>query len=207
MAAPTRIEIDAVINTGDSVQKLRELRRAQRAVTAGSEEFRALAAAIRDTEDSLDSARIGADDLAGALESAPGPIGAIAKGFKSLELNTKSFGLALKATGIGLLVALVGGLVAAFTENERAMKKLEPVMQAFQKILGGIFAALEPLIDAFLELATAALPYITKGIGIFYSTLVGLFNLVKNVGVGVGQILKGIFTLDFDSVSAGYKAC
>ena len=78
-------------------------------------------------------------------------------------------------------------------------------MIGLEKILGGIFAALEPLIDSFVELATAALPYITKGIGIFYSTLVGLFNLVKNVGVGVGQILKGIFTLDFDSVSAGYE--
>jgi hypothetical protein len=85
------------------------------------------------------------------------------------------------------------------------MKKLEPLLIGLEKIFGGIFAAVEPLLDAFLELAMSALPYITKGIGIFYSTLVGLFNLVKNVGVGVGQILKGIFTLDFDSVSAGYE--
>jgi hypothetical protein len=203
MAAPTRIEIDAVINTGDSVQKLRELRRAQRAVTAGSEEFRALAAAIRDTEDSLDSARIGADDLAGALESAPGPIGAIAKGFKSLELNTKSFGLALKATGIGLLVALVGGLVAAFTENERAMKKLEPVMQAFQKILGGIFAAFEPVLDIFIEMVEMVLPYFTQYIGTVYSSLYGLFTLIKEAGIGAGKLLVGIFTLDTKMIDEG----
>jgi hypothetical protein len=203
MAAPTRIEIDAIINTGDSVQKLRELRRAQRAVTAGSEEFRVLAAAIRDAEDSLDSATRGADDLAGALESAPGPIGAIAKGFKSLELNTKSFGLALKATGIGLLVALVGGLVAAFTENERAMKKLEPVMQAFQKILGGIFAAFEPVLDIFIELVEAVLPAFTAGIGVVYSTLFGLVSFIKEAVVGAGKILVGAFTLDTKMLSEG----
>jgi hypothetical protein len=203
MAAPTRIEIDAIINTGDSVQKLRELRRAQRAVTAGSEEFRVLAAAIRDAEDSLDSATRGADDLAGALESAPGPIGAIAKGFKSLELNTKSFGLALKATGIGLLVALVGGLVAAFTENERAMKKLEPVMQAFQKILGGIFAAFEPVLDIFIEMVEMVLPYFTQYIGTVYSSLYGLFTLIKEAGVGAGKLLVGIFTLDTKMIDAG----
>jgi len=205
MAAPTRIEIDAIINTGDSVQKLRELRRAQRQVTAGSEEFRLLAAAIRDAEDSLDSARIGADDLAGSLESAPGPLGAIAKGFKSLELNTKSFGTALKATGIGLLVALVGGLVAAFTENERAMKKLEPVMQAFQKILGGIFAAFEPVLDIFIEMVEAVLPYFAQGVGIVYSALFGLFNFIKDVGQGAAKVLQGIFTQDFSMISEGVE--
>jgi hypothetical protein len=52
MAERTRIDIDAVINTGDSLQKLRALRKAQKEVVAGSAEFNQLAAAIRDTEDS-----------------------------------------------------------------------------------------------------------------------------------------------------------
>jgi hypothetical protein len=205
MAETTRIDIDAVINTGDSLQKLRALRKAQKEVVAGSAEFNKLAAAIRDTEDSLDAAKLGADDLAGALESAPGPVGKIAKGFKTLELNTKSFGTALKATGIGLLVGLVGGLVAAFMENERAMKKLEPVMQAFQKILGGIFAAFEPVLDIFIEMVEAVLPYFTQYIGIVYSSLFGLFTFVKDVGVGVGKVLAGIFTQDFSMIEEGVE--
>lgn len=203
MAEQVRIDIDAVINTGDSLQKLRALRKAQKEVVAGSAEFNKLAAAIRDTEDSLDAAKIGANDLAGALESAPGPVGAIAKGFKTLELNTKSFGTALKATGIGLLVALVGGLVAAFMENEKAMKKLEPVMQAFQKILGGIFAAFEPLLDVFIEMVEYVLPYFTTAVGSVYSTLYGFFTLIKEAGVGAGKLLVGIFTLDTKMISDG----
>lgn len=203
MAEKVKIDIDAVINTGDSLQKLRALKKAQKEVVAGSEEFNRLAASIRDTEDALDSARLGADDLAGALESAPGPVGAIAKGFKTLELNTKSFGLALKASGIGLLVALVGGLVAAFMENERAMKKLEPVMEAFQKILGGIFAAFEPVLDVFIEMVEYVLPYFTTAIGSVYSTLYGFFTLIKEAGIGAGKLLVGIFTLDTKMIGEG----
>jgi hypothetical protein len=52
-------------------------------------------------------------------------------------------------------------------------------------------------------MATSALPYITKGIGMFYSGLYSLFTLVKNVGVSVGKILKGVFTLDFDALKEG----
>jgi hypothetical protein len=37
----------------------------------------------------------------------------------------------------------------------------------------------------------------------FYSGLFSLFTLVKNVGVSVGKILKGVFTLDFDALKEG----
>jgi len=57
----------------------------------------------------------------------------------------------------------------------------------------------------FIELALKALPYITKGIGGFYSGIFALFTLLKNVGVGAGNILKGIFTIDFDAIKEGYS--
>ncbi len=202
-----KVEVDIEINSNiePSLKQLRELKKQLKETAAGSAEFKRLSGDIRDVEDAIAGAKLGADDFAGALEAAPGPVGQLFQGLKKVELATKSWGAALKATGIGLIVAAVGGLVAAFSQQEGAMKKLEPLLIGMEKILGGIFAAFEPLLDAFIEMATQALPYITKGIGVFYSTLLGLFNLVKNVGVGVGQILKGIFTLDFDSVSAGYE--
>jgi hypothetical protein len=85
------------------------------------------------------------------------------------------------------------------------MKKLEPVFAAFDKILQGIMKVFEPLLDAFIDLALRALPLIAKGVGGFYSGLFALFTLVKNVGMGAGKILKGIFTLDFDSLKSGYE--
>jgi hypothetical protein len=88
-------------------------------------------------------------------------------------------------------------------ENERAMKKLEPVMEAFQKILGGIFAAFEPVLDVFIEMVEFVLPYFTTAVGTVYSTLYGLFTLIKEAGVGAGKLLVGIFTLDTKLIGEG----
>ena len=199
-----KIKVDVETNAAGSIAQLKELKKQLKETAAGTADFKRLANEIDDLEDTIKGARQGSADWIDTLESAGGPIGALGGALNKAKVATVSFGTALKATGIGLIVAAVGGLVAAFSAQESAMKKLEPLMIGLEKILGGIFAAFEPLLDAFISMATTALPYITKGVGIFYSTLVGLFNLVKNVGVGVGQILKGIFTLDFDSVSAGY---
>jgi hypothetical protein len=83
------------------------------------------------------------------------------------------------------------------------MKKLQPLFIGLEKILGGIFRALEPVLDTFVELATDALPYVTKGIGMFYSSLVALFTYIKEAGTGVAKIWKGIFTLDYKSIESG----
>jgi chemotaxis protein histidine kinase CheA len=197
----TKIPVN--LDTGASVQKLRQLRKEMSALTAGTEEFNKKAAEFRDVEDALESAKIGAQDLAGALEEAPGPIGQIARGFKTLELNTKSFGTALRATGIGLLVSLIGGLVAAFMNSEKAMKKLEPVMIGFQKILGGIFSAFEPVLDVFVEMVEYVLPAFTNLIGGVYSVIYGLFSLITNLGKGVLTILQGIFNNDLSQIGQG----
>jgi hypothetical protein len=202
MAKKVEVEID--VKTEASVARLRELRTQLKRTAAGSADFNKLSAEIRDVEDALEGAKLGAEDFAGALEAAPGPVGQLFQGLKKVEIATKSWGAALKATGIGIIVAAVGGLVAAFTQTEGAMKKLEPLLIGFEKILGGIFEAFQPVLDAFLEMALKALPYITDGIKIFYSSLFGLFTLVKEAGVGVGKILKGVFTLDVDSIKEGW---
>ena len=198
------VEVDIETNVEPSIAQLKELKKQLKLAAAGSEDFKKISAQIRDTEDALQNAKIGADDLKGSLEGAPGPLGKLFRGLKQVEIATMSFGTALKATGIGLIVAALGGLVAAFSQNEVAMKKLEPLFIGLQKILGGIFRAFEPLLDVFVEMATTVLPYITKGIGILYSALFGLFAFIKNTVQGVGLILKGIFTLDFDSVEEGF---
>lgn len=199
------IELDVEGNVVESLANLRKLKQALKEVPAGTAEWSKIKNQIRDVEDALESANQSSEDFKGLLESAPGPLGALGSAIKKVELATKSFGAAFKAVGIGLIVSAIGGLVAAFSNVEGATKKLEPLLIGFEKILGGIFEALTPLIDSFVELATKALPYITTGIGGFYSVLLGLFNLIKNVGVGAGKILKGIFTLDFDALTEGYN--
>ncbi len=200
-----KVKVDVETNTAGSIAQLKELKKQLRETAAGSAEFKKLANEIDDLEDKIKGSKAGAADWIDTLESAGGPIGAIGGALNKAKVATVSFGTALKATGIGLIVAAVGGLVAAFNNVEGAGKKLEPLMIGLEKILGGIFSALEPLIDAFLDLAMQALPYITKGIGVFYSGLVSLFTLLKEAGIGVGKILKGIFTLDYDAISQGWE--
>lgn len=199
------IEIDVLLNAEDSIQKAKDLKRALREIPVGTEDYDKVFNAIDDLDDKLKGAKKGAADWIDTLEGAGGPIGLLGTGLNKVKVSFSSFNSALKASVIGLIVTAVGGLVAAFAKSETATKKLQPLLTGLEKIFNGIYRAVEPLFEVFLELAETALPYITEYIGIFYSSLVSLFTLVKELGVGVGKILKGIFTLDWDAVSEGYE--
>jgi len=205
MAKSIEVDINVNNNIEGSISQLKALKRELKNTAVGTEEFKNLFNQIDDLEDKIKSAKNVSSDWIDSLESAGGPIGMLGGALNKAKVATQSWGAALKAAGIGLIVAAVGGLVAAFSESESAMKKLEPLFIGLEKILGGIMKVFEPLLDAFISLALNALPYITKGIGVFYSSLFALFTLIKNVGFGAGKILKGIFTLDFKSISDGYE--
>jgi len=204
MAKKVEIELDVKGNVVESTKNLKAMKAELKTLDVASPEFKKLFNDIDDLEDKIKGAKKGSSDWIDSLEQAGGPLGALGAGLNKAKVATTSFGTALKATGIGLVVAAIGGLVAAFAETEGAMKKLDPLIIGFQKILGGIFSALEPLIDAFLDLAMDALPYVTKGISVFYSSLVSLFTLIKTGGGAIAKILKGIFTLDMDTIKEGY---
>jgi hypothetical protein len=185
-----------------SVKELKELKAQLKLTAAGSAEFKELSARIRDVEDGIENAKAGANDFAGALENADGPVGMLGKGIRQLEIATSSWSAALKATGIGLLVGLVGGLAAAFAKNEGAMKKLEPIATQFGRILNGILGAMKPLIDGFINLATKALPYVSKAFEVAYSTLSAFLQSLGKVGEAVGKILKGDFAGAWESAKS-----
>jgi len=191
------------VEVEQSLAGLRALKRELKNTAVGTEEFKKLYNQIDDLEDKLKSAKNTSADMIDTLANAGGPIGLLGQGINSVKVATQSFGGALKATGIGLVVALVGGLVAAFSENESAMKKLEPIMEGMRKAFQGIFRAVEPIFDIFVDLAADALPYVTQGIGMVYSSLMAFFTLIKEVGGGAMQILEGIFTMDTDKISSG----
>jgi len=199
------IDLKVVDNTEASIRNLKELKKLLRTLPADSEAFGAVSRKIGDIEDSLKGAKKSTADLVDTLASAPGPLGALGRGLNTLKVSTVSFGAALKATGIGLLVGIIGGIAGAFSQVEGAGKKLEPLMIGLEKILGGIFEVMQPLLDIFIELALQALPYITKGIGMLYSGFVAFFTLIKEAGKGVGDIIIGIFTLDADKISQGWE--
>ena len=197
------VNLEVKSNIEGSIAELKALKRQLRDTAAGSEEFKKLYNQIDDLEDKIKSSKNTSADWIDSLEQAGGPLGMLGAGLNRAKVATQTFGGALKATGIGLIVSLLGGLVAAFSENEGAMKKLQPVLDGLKKIFQGVFRAVEPLFDTFVDLATQALPYVTKGIGMVYSAMMAYFTFIKESGGGVMKILEGIFTLDADKITQG----
>jgi chemotaxis protein histidine kinase CheA len=197
------VELEVNTNLEPTINNLRELKRQLKDAAAGSSDFNRLSGSIRDMEDSISDAKSTGDDFFGQLENAPGILGSLGQGIRGAERTFSSFNGALKASVIGIFAGLLAGLVAAFSNNEAAMKKLQPVLDLVDKTFQGVYRAVEPLFDIFLDLAMKALPAVSKGIGIVYSAMMGYFTFLKEAGAGVMSILKGIFTLDVDAISQG----
>jgi hypothetical protein len=191
------------VQVEQSITGLKQLKRQLKDTAVGSDEFKKLYQDIDDLEDKLKSAKNTSSDWVDSLENAGGPLGMLGAGLNKAKVSTQSFGGALKATGIGIVVALVSGLVAAFSENETAMKKMQPLLDGLKKIFQGVFRAVEPLFNTMVDLATSALPYVAKGVGTVYSAMMAYFAFLKNAGGGALDILEGIFTLDGDKISSG----
>ena len=186
------------IKTANSISDLKALKKQLKETAAGSEEFTKLYNQIDDLEDKIKSSKNASSDWIDSLESAGGPLGMLGAALNKAKVATQSFGGALKATGIGLIVSLIGGLVAAFSQTEGSMKKLQPLLIGFQKIFGGILAVVEPLIDSFVELATSAMPYVTKAIGTAYSAMTSFLQGLGMVGSAVKKFISGDFSGAWD---------
>lgn len=186
------------IKTANSISDLKALKKQLKETAAGSEEFKKLYNQIDDLEDKIKSSKNASSDWIDSLESAGGPLGMIGAALNKAKVATQSFSGALKATGIGLFVAAIGGLVAAFSQTEGAMKKFQPLLIGLQKIFGGILAAVEPLIDSFVELATSAMPYVTKAIGTAYSAITSFLQGLGMVGSAVKKFISGDFSGAWD---------
>ena len=193
------VNVNIKTNVAGSIGELKALKKQLKETAAGSDEFKKLTNQIDDLEDKLKGSKQAAGDWVDQLASAPGPLGQVGGALNKLKVSTQSFGGALKATGIGLFVAALGGLIAAFAQSERATKKLQPLLIGFQRIFNGIFAAIEPVFDAFIDLATNALPYVTQGFGVAYSAITSFIQGIGTLGQAVGKLLQGDFVGAWDS--------
>jgi|694.fasta_scaffold05624_5 hypothetical protein len=187
------VNLDINSNIEPTIANLKALKLQLKQTAAGSEDFKKLVGAIDDLEDKIKGAKNQSADLIDSLESAGGPIGALAGALNKAKVATVSFGAALKATGIGLIVSLIGGLVAALSKSEETMKKFEPIVIMFEQALNGVLGALQPLIDGFIELALNVMPYVTQAFKVVYSSVTAVFQSLGKLGGAVVKLFKGDF--------------
>jgi len=182
------------VEVEQSIAGLKQLKRELKNTAVGSAEFKKLYNDIDDLEDKLKSAKNTSSDWVDSLEQAGGPIGMLGAGLNRAKVATQSFGGALKATGIGLIVSLLGGLAVAFSNNEGAMKKLQPLLDGVGKIFQGVFRAVEPLFNTLVDLAVSALPMVSKAFAVVYSSVTSVFQSLGKLGGAIGKLISGDFS-------------
>lgn len=193
MAEKKTIELEVKSNIEGSISELKALKRQLKDTAAGSAEFKQIYNQIDDLEDKIKSAKNTSSDWVDSLESAGGPLGMVGAAINKAKVATQSFGGALKATGIGLIVSLLAGLAAAFSENEGAMKKIQPLLNGLQKLFQGVFRVVEPLFNTLVDLAIDALPMVSKAFEVVYSSVVAVFQSLGSLGSALNKLIHGDF--------------
>jgi hypothetical protein len=196
------IDIDINADIEPTIANLKLLKKQLKETAAGSEEFKKISGQIRELDDAIKDAAATSDDFAGYLENASGPLGVLGKGLRSAEKNFSSFNAVLKASIIGIIVAAIAGLAAAISQSEKATAKIQPILQGFEKILNGVFAAIEPLFDALIDLATKAMPYVTQGFKVAYSAITSFLQGIGKLGSALSKLFKGDFAGAWDDAKA-----
>jgi hypothetical protein len=194
MATEIEVDLNVSSNIGGSIKQLKELKKELKNTEVGTEAFKNLFNEIDDLEDKIKSAKNVSSDWVDTLESAGGPLGELGGAINKAKVATQSFSGALKATGIGLIVGLVGGLVTAFNDNEKAVKKLQPLFTGLEKIFNGVFAAIEPLFNVLVDLAISALPMVSKAMQVVYGSVTAVIQSLGSLGGAVVKLIKGDFS-------------
>lgn len=198
------VRINAAINAESTLKTLRELKQLQKETVAGSAEYKKIQGRINDIGDAAKTAKGQSEDWIDTLAGLPGPLGSIGRGLDTFTSSTNKLGLAFKGLGIGLIVSAVGALTAAFSQNEKMTKKLEPLMIAFEQILGGIFAALEPVIDMMISLAVKAMPLVSNAIKVVYSGITALLQSLGKLGSALMKVFSGDFSGALDDAKSAF---
>lgn len=196
---------------------------------AGTKEFQKLSDHLDDLQDQQKRVAFQSAQIEDKLAALPGPIGAIGKQFSAAKdaVDTFGKGLAVGLGVIGLIVSAILAMKEALSRTEEGQKTLNKISEAFEKILNGLFAILEPIANVFADLVTKMLSSkqtmevlgkVAGGLSATFSVLFGVvkslgefiinnfvnaFKTLTDVAGGAGKVLKGVFTFDYDLIKQG----
>ena len=197
----------------------------------GTAEFEKLRGKLDELNDAQEKVNFQAGQFDDQLAALPGPIGQVGGAIKGFNENLNKFSLGFKLA-LGAVTLIVGAF-AAFKESlertEEGQAKLNKITEAFEKIMNGVFAVIEPVAMALADLLAGLLENeqvmkvlsTTMGVlagtftavlnvgkalaGFIVNNLINAFKTLIGVGEGTGKVLKGIFTFDLDLIKDGVK--
>lgn len=195
----------------------------------GTAEFEKLRAKLDELNDAQDKVNFQAGQFDDQLASLPGPIGQVGGAIKGFNegLNKFSLGFKLALGAITLIVGAIAAFRESLSRTEEGQAKLNKITEAFEKIMNGVFAVIEPVAMALADLLTGLLENekvmkvlsVTMGVlagtftavlgvaknlaGFVVNNLVNAFQTLIGVASGAGKVLKGVFTFDLDLIKEG----
>jgi cytochrome c556 len=195
----------------------------------GTAEFEKLRAKLDELNDAQDRVNFQAGQFDDQLAALPGPIGNVGRGIQSFNegLNKFSTGFKVALGAIGLIIGAIAAFRESLSRTEEGQAKLNKITEAFEKIMNGLFAVIEPVAMMFADLVVALLENdkvmktlsVTMGIlsgtftavlgvgkelaGFVINNLVNAFKTLVGVAGGAGKVLKGVFTFDLDLIKEG----
>jgi hypothetical protein len=197
----------------------------------GSKAFKKLADHLDELQDQQKRVAFQSAQIEDKLAALPGPIGNIGQAFAKGKEAVDTFGAGL-AVALGVIALVVGAFEAmkkSLEATKEGQKKLQEVTIALEKIMNAFLAVVEPIATQLITLVTNLLKSkevmdglkitaqvlagtitfllesvvnLAKGIG---TQLVTAFKTLINVGAAAGKVVKGIFTLDWDTIKAGFN--
>jgi hypothetical protein len=235
---------DGVEQLGDAVEeqdgKFVSLRRQIRETTvelqkladegkSGTKEFKALSDKLDDLGDQQKKVAFQSGQIEDKLAALPGPIGSIGKSLQGAKdaIDTFGKGIAISLGVVTLIVTAILSFKEALSRTEEGQAKLNKISEAFEKIMNGVFAIIEPIANLFADLviqllsSKKAMEVLSNVAGVLSATFTILFGVGKElvgfiinnwvnafktlagVASSTGKILKGVFTFDYDLIKEG----
>lgn len=244
MAKKVTVEAEVKVKGGKEVEETTEkfvsFRKQAREATIGLQElsdqgitsgkkFEEFKKKLDDAEDGMKKAKFAGAQLEDKLAAMPGPIGAVGRAFGSAKEAVETFGkkIAIALGVVGLIVGAFLAMKESLSRTEEGTKKLNQITEAFEKIMNGLFAVIEPIAMTLADLAVKLLSNksvmeglsTTVGVltGIFtgllgtitsvgkfiYDVLITNFKTLIGVAKGAGEVIQGVFTFDWDKIKSG----
>jgi len=195
----------------------------------GTAEFEKLRQKLDELNDSQDRVNFQAGQFDDQLAALPGPIGQVGGALKGFQEGLNKFSLGFKLA-LGAVVLIIGA-ISAFKESlsrtEEGQKKLNKITEAFEKIMNGLFAVIEPIAMVVADFTVSLLEnesvmkVLSTTVGVLSAILTTLFKVqveiykfivnnfitafktLADVAAGTGKVIKGVFTFDLALIKEG----